>query len=129
MSFAPSYYSGAEVGPFRVMRLGADDVNSNGGVSWVAAALGLIDADQSYPDRFDQKLGVAVADFQQRNGLEVTSVVDEATYRKLGYKGRVLPADAKGIDWRDPWLWATVVVGGGSLSYVGYTIYKHYRRG
>jgi len=129
VSFTPSHYSGADVGPFRVMRLGADDVNSNGGVSWVAAALGLIDADQSYPDRFDQKLGVAVADFQQRNGLEPTSIVDEATYRKLGYKGRVLPADAKGVDWRDPWLWATVAAVAVPTAYIGYTVFQHYRRG
>ncbi len=125
--FAPSTYSGADVGPFRVIRLNADDANSNGAVSWVAAALGLIDADQSYPDRFDQKLGVAVADFQQRNGLEVTSIVDEATYRKLGYKGRVLPADAKGIDWRDPWLWGTAATATVVLSLIGYDIFKRTR--
>lgn len=129
MSFAPSHYSGADVGPFRVMRLGADDANSNGAVSWVAAALGLIDADQSYPDRFDQKLGVAVASFQQKNGLEATSIVDEATYRKLGYKGRVLPADATGIDWHNPWLWATVAAVAVPTAYISYTIFQHHRRG
>lgn len=127
MMFAASTYSGADVGPFRVIKLNADDANSNGAVSWVAAALGLIDADQSYPDRFDQKLGVAVADFQQRNGLEVTSIVDEATYRKLGYKGRVLAADAKGIDWRDPWLWGTVTTATVVLSFIGYDIFKRTR--
>lgn len=125
--FMPSTYSGANVGPFRVIRLGADDVNSNGAVSWVASSLGLIDAGQSYPDRFDQKLGLAVADFQQTNGLEVTSVVDEATYRKLGYKGRVLAADAKGIDWRDPWLWGTAATVTVVLSFIGYDIFKRTR--
>jgi len=122
MTFVPTTYAGADVGPFRVIRLGADDANSNGAVSWVAAALDIVEPGQSYPDRFDERLAVAVADFQQRNGLEVTSIVDEATYRKLGYTGRVLDADASGFDWSDPWLWGTVAIGVASVAAVAYLL-------
>jgi hypothetical protein len=133
------YYGAAEVGPFREMRVGADDATTNGAVTWVAAALGLVGEDESYPSHFDKPLAVVVGRFQEERGLPVTTVVDEATYRALGYTGKVLAKDAKVgggeytitlrerfASWkRDPMFWVASTATVALLAYVSHQTYVH----
>ena len=110
---------------------------ANGAVTWVAYRLGLVGENESYPAPFDAALAKAVGHFQEENGLPVTTVVDEATYRALGYTGTVVPKTVRvgGGEYatrlrdrfstwkRDPMFW---LAGTAILSLAGYASYRAY---
>lgn len=137
-------YGAPSTGPFRVMQVGADDATTNGAVTWVAYMLGLLSENESYPAPFDAALAKAVGRFQGENRLPVTTVVDEATYRALGYTGEVLAKDARvgGGEYsvapphlrerlsawaKAPMFWVVSTATVSLVGYVSYRAYHHFR--
>ena len=134
-------YGAPEVGPFREMQVGADDATTNGAVTWVAYRLGLVGEDESYPTPFDAALAKAVGRFQEENGMTITTVVDEATYRDLGYTCTVVPKTTRvgGGEYtprlrdrfstwkRDPMFWLASTAILALAGYASYRAYYHFR--
>jgi hypothetical protein len=137
-------YGAPEIGPFRVMQVGADDATTHGAVTWVAYMLGLVDENESYPAPFDTALAKAVGRFQREHGLPVTTVMDEATYRALGYTGQVLAKDAKvgGGEYlaapphlrdrfsawsKEPMFWVVSTATFALVGYASFRAYRHFR--
>lgn len=134
-------YGAPELGPFREMQVGADDATTNGAVTWVAYMLGLVGENESYPAPFDAALAKAVGHFQEEHGLPVTTIVDEATYRALGYTGKVVAKGTKvgggeyaptlrdrfSVWKRDPMFWLASTATLALAGYASYRAYHHFR--
>lgn len=134
-------YGAPEVGPFREMQVGADDATTNGAVTWVAYRLGLLGENESYPAPFDAALAKAVGRFQEEHDMPITTVVDEATYRALGYTGTVVAKTTRvgGGEYspklrdrfstwkRDPMFWLASTATVALVGYVSYRAYHHFQ--